>query len=115
MIAFRLFVRLKQRQYLQTSVVMPASMICFLPVALTASRNWGLSQASTSPWRAMSGAFGYLAQLHVNVCQSFNGLQSYMSRIALGRGPFGPSWAEVDNTTGKSNSFPMAACAIMAL
>ena len=32
-----------------TSVVMPAMMICFLPVASTAALNAGLSQAFTSP------------------------------------------------------------------
>jgi len=50
---------------------------------------------STSPWRLMSGASGYI------------------SNISLGSGPLGPCWAEVVMTTGRSNNFPMAACAIM--
>ena len=33
---------------------------CFFPVALIASRNSELSQASTSPWRWTKGASGYL-------------------------------------------------------
>ena len=35
------------RYYAQTSVTMPARMICFFPVAWTAARKSGLSQAST--------------------------------------------------------------------
>lgn len=51
----------------------------------------------------------------VPVYHSTSSNQSYMSRIALGRGPLGPDWAEVDSITGKSNNFPILACAIMAL
>lgn len=45
-------------EYLQTSVVIPAMIICFFPVALTAALNSSLSQASTSPFRLMKGALG---------------------------------------------------------
>lgn len=58
---------------LQTSVTIPARITCFLPVASTAFRKSGLSQASTSPWRRMKGAVG---------C---------MLIISFGRAPLGPS------------------------
>jgi hypothetical protein len=58
---------------------------------------------------------GQLMSVFVYTYQSTNSSRSHMSRIALGRGPFGPSWDEVDRITGKSNSFPMLACAIMEL
>jgi hypothetical protein len=37
--------RESERKAVQTSVVIPARMTCFLPVASMAARNWGLSQA----------------------------------------------------------------------
>lgn len=62
----------------QTSVVMPPTMTCFLPVAMTAARKSALSQASTSPWRWMKVALGCMAM------------------ISLGRAPFGPVERELD-------------------
>ena len=49
----------------------------------------------TSPWRRMRGALGYI------------------SIISLGRGPLGPVSAEVVMMTGRSNSLPSSAWAIM--
>ena len=63
----------EQDQYSQTSVTMPPRTTCFLPVASTALRKSGLSQAFTSPLRLMKGASGY------------------RSIISLGSGPLGPA------------------------
>lgn len=59
---------------LQTSVTIPARMMCFLPVAFTAARKSALSQASTSPWRWTNVAFGWRAT------------------ISFGSWPFGPGF-----------------------
>lgn len=94
---------------MQTSVTIPATIICFLPEDLIAARMSGLSQALglcqtgkdlrmmdgviylTSPWRRMKGALGYI------------------SIISLGSGPLGPVSAEVDRMTGKLNNLPSSA------
>jgi len=69
---YKVFGEKKRIETVLTSVVIPAIMICFLPVARTASRNSLLSQASTSPLRLIKGALGCI------------------SITSLGRGPFGP-------------------------
>lgn len=43
---------------MQTLVMVPAMMSCFLPVSFTACTNSGLSQALISPLRAMYFAWG---------------------------------------------------------
>lgn len=98
---------------IQTSVVIPARMTCFLPVASTAARNSGLSQALTSPFLRIYGALGYILT------------------ISLGKGPLGPAityqnqsvssrntWtvpvsADVVKMVGRLNKFPNAAWASM--
>ena len=83
--------------YVQTSVVMPASMIWLLFCATTAALKSALSHASTSPLRFISGALGY------------------RSRISFGRGPLGPVWALVVRTMGMLKAFAMEECAMMLL
>jgi hypothetical protein len=77
---------------LQTSVRSAPMITCFLPVALRALRNSGLSKAFTSPVRRMKGA------------------SRCISRISLSIGPLGPVSAVVVRIAGMRNRVAREAC-----
>ena len=94
-------------------------MTCFLPVALTAALNAGLSQAFTSPWRLMMVALGCIARTS-SVIGPFGPVRATLVSLsrsllhqALAKRVTSPVSVLVVRIVGRPKILPSSACARM--